>query len=770
MSVLGATAGAWLMTAALVGVADAMNAEPLDGTEPFIVGEADMAVEMVAGIDRFLMREIDASIEARRQHWRRDFASHEAYTESVNANRERLKTIIGAVDPRVATSMNLDATVARDAVVGRGPGYTVYAVAWPVFDGVFGEGLLVEPEVPPAASVIALPDCDWTPEMVVGLAEGLPPPAHYARMLGQAGLRVVVPVLVNRDDTFSGNPSVRMTNQPHREFVYRAAFEMGRHIIGFEVQKVLAAVDWLKSRDDTPVAVMGYGEGGLIAFHAAAVDTRIDAAVVSGYFGPRERVWAEPIYRNVWALLEQFGDAEIASLIAPRPLIIEAARHPDVGGPPAPRDGRAGAAPGAIVTPDIEFVRREVTRAAALVDGLNPAPVLRLVDPKDGVPGAAETLDALLECLGVPAAVDGAVEPPKACREDFGADARMRRQFTQLMEHIERLMDGALNQRAAFWSKADAASVESWQASTEWYRDYFWDEVIGRLPEPSLPPNARTRLVFDQPEYRGYEVVLDVYPDVIAYGLLLVPKGMGEGERRPVVVCQHGLEGRPQKVASPEEFHEAYAGYGCTLAKQGYVVFAPQNPYYGGDAFRVLQRKANPLKKSLFSVIVRQHQRILEWLGTLGFVDPARIAFYGLSYGGKTALRVPALLDGYCLSICSGDFNEWIWKNVSIDYPNGYMFSGEYEMPEFDLGNTFNHAEMTWLICPRPFMVERGHFDLCAPDEWVGYEYARTQRRYDLLGLGDRVDLEVFNGPHAIHGVGTFAFLDRFLRGAPTPE
>ena len=71
-----------------------------------------------------------------------------------------------------------------------------------------------------------------------------------------------------------------------------------------------------------------------------------------------------------------------------------------------------------------------------------------------------------------------------------------------------------------------------------------------------------------------------------------------------------------------------------------------------------MQRKANPLKASLFSVIIAQHSRILDWLGTLPFVDAKRIGFYGLSYGGKTAMRVPAVLPGYALSICSGGFQR----------------------------------------------------------------------------------------------------------------
>jgi hypothetical protein len=40
-------------------------------------------------------------------------------------------------------------------------------------------------------------------------------------------------------------------------------------------------------------------------------------------FTLRQRVWSEPIYRNVWGLLEEFGDAELATLVAPRALIVE---------------------------------------------------------------------------------------------------------------------------------------------------------------------------------------------------------------------------------------------------------------------------------------------------------------------------------------------------------------------------------------------------------------------------------------------------------------
>src|SRR5438046_1717928 len=131
---------------------------------------------------------------------------------------------------------------------------------------------------------------------------------------------------------WSGDPQIRITDQTHREWIYRQAFHMGRHVIGYEVEKVLAAVDWFqrKSGGKGQIGVAGCGEGGLIAFYSAAVDTRIDAALVSGYFNSRQQVWSEPIYRNVWGLLEEFGDAELATLLAPRGLIVEFSKSPEV--------------------------------------------------------------------------------------------------------------------------------------------------------------------------------------------------------------------------------------------------------------------------------------------------------------------------------------------------------------------------------------------------------------------------------------------------------
>jgi dienelactone hydrolase len=741
----------------------------LAGTEPFNL-EGDIAAHMVAGIHRDLLERTAASVTARQKLWQRDLSGRKAYETSVAPNRERFGKVIGLIDRRVPnTAPTLEVQLGDSLIVGSGNGYQIHSVRWPVLEGVDAEGLLLEPSGAVAAQVVALPDADCTPEMLVGLATGLPPEAHFARCLAENGCRVLVPALIDREATWSGSEQLGIhTNMTHREFIYRMAYEMGRHIIGYEVQKVLAAVDWFtQSHPASHIGVIGYGEGGLLALYSTAVDTRIDAACVSGYFTARQNLWLEPLYRNVWTLLSEFGDAEIASLIAPRPLVIEASRGPEVSGPPAAVEGRLNsAASGSLVSPRLADVREEVERARPVYEKLSAAGRLYLVanDDGQGNPGSEKALRTFLQELGVGTGFKSADDVPKDTRIAFDPSVRLHRQFNQLVESTQHAIIESESVRNKYWSKADRSSVEQWQRTTEPYRQYLWEEIFGKLADPFEDRAVQTRKMYEEPNWTGYEVFLPLWSEVFAYGILLVPNAIEPNERRPVLVCQHGLEEKPEDVIRGDSEGEHYNhDFAADLADHGFVVYCPQNPYRGGDNFRKLTRLANPLKYSLYSYILSQSERMLDWLTTQPFVDPKRIAFYGLSYGGKTAMRVPPLLNRYALSICSGDFNEWIWKMTRIDEPFAYLFTKEYEICEFNLGNTFNHSDMANLMTPRPFMVERGHNDPVSLDSWVAYEYAKVQRHYDLLGLFEDTRIEYFNGPHGIHGVGTFDFLHRHL-------
>lgn len=680
---------------------------------------ADPAQEMVEGITRWLIGQTRESPRHRRP------------------SRERLRAILGVVDPRASfDAPALLATTAQSALIGENSSFRVYAVRWPALDGLTAEGLYFLPRGRVIARVVALPDADQLPENF---------PA--AQVLAGSGCEVLCPVLLDRKDTFSGHPRIRYTNQSHREFVYRMAFEVGRHPLGYEIQKTLAAVDWFASRrDKLPIGVWGYGEGGGVALYSAALDERIGAVGVAGYFGPREELWRQPIDRNVFGLLRDFGDAELASMVAPRAVIVDLAPGPSWNGNPETKE-RRGAAPGLLAPVPESDTRREAARAP-------------------GVTLSADGLTPFLHALGAKRKACRAVPLPAG-----DAAGRARRQFQESVEYTQRVVRLSQDTRDLLWAKADRlASPAEWEKLAPALRATLWDEVLGRLPASDAPLNLRLQRAYSGARWEGFDVTYDILPGVIGYGVLLLPKDIAAGERRPVVVAQHGLEGRPQDLfGQPRADRDArgftrfhfYQNIGETFADLGYIVYLPQNPYIGD--FRKINRLANPLGWSLFSFILAQQQRLLDWLATRPDADAARIGYYGLSYGGKTALRIPPLLADYALSVCSGDFNEWITKVSGYDFPIGYVYTQEYEMPEFNLGSVANHGEMAKLMAPRPFLVERGHRDGVGIDEMVAFEFAKVQRFYDEMGLGSRTGIVYFNGPHMIHGVEAVAFVRKHL-------
>jgi cephalosporin-C deacetylase-like acetyl esterase len=757
--------------------AAAFAADPVPGTQPLTVTEP-LDKFMINGINKFCLREIEEGIAKRETLWKRDYASPEAYVKSVEPNRHHFKESIGAVDPRVpATGLELISTVQQHSLVGKGPTYTIHAVRWQVLENVSAEGLLLVPNGAIVGRVVAVPDADWSPEAFCGLQPGVDPQAQLPRRFAEHGYQVLVPTLISREDTLSGSPFVAYTNQSQREFLYRQSFEMGRHIIGYEVQKILAAVDQFEKLNQAepkplPIGVAGVGEGGLLALYSGALDTRIQATYVCGYFQAREGVWEEPIYRNVWNLLREFGDAGVASLFAPRALIIEACGVPEVAGPhPVKQGRRGGSAPGKITTAVLAHVRKEYDLAKIYYEKLKAADKIKLVASGEGdkPAGSPLALTAALAALGSPAKEVADGGPPQLIKTPWEVETRQKRQFDELQAFTQLLLRRSAMVRDKLWNapQVDRKNLESWAKTAPAMREHVWQELIGKLPDSTMPLNPRSRQVLDEPGYLGYEVVLDVYPDVVASGILLLPKDLKPGEKRPVVVCQHGLEGVPMDtITRTGQGFNYYSAFAHELANRGFITYSPQNPYRGNDEFRTLQRKSNPMKRSLFSYIIPQHARTLEWLAGLSNVDPQRIAFYGLSYGGKTAVRVPPMLEKYCLSICSADFNEWVLKNTTTEAPYSYVFTPEYEIFEWNMGHVANYAELSSLMTPRPFMVERGHFDGVAPDEWVAWEFSKVKRHYDLLGIGDQTELEVFTGPHKIHGVGTYEFLHKHLKWA----
>ncbi len=508
---------------------------------PALTMEGDIAAQLVDGVDRFLLREIDQSVAKRGQYWTRDLTSAAAYQASVQKNRDRLGQIIGLRDARVPVEgIEFVSSTAQSDKVAETAGYRIHRVRWPALEGLHGDGLMIQPVAAPVAHIVVLPTQIKRLRCYVDCSRGVAKSSQIARRLAEAGCQVFIPTLIDRTYAPRNNRS-KLTN---REYLYRSAYELGRHLIGYEVHKTLAIVDWIDRSYGGPaakIAVVGYGEGGMLALYASAVDTRIDAALISGCFAPREQMWQEPIDRNVFGLLEQFGASELATLVAPRHLLIQSAAWPAVHLP------SEGGAPATLATPSEESVKKEFERAQQLLS-INGAiseigQALKLFPAQADVLFSNESVVALAKGLQFPNA-DAGVPDGDAPMPIFSVDTvkRQAKQLEEIDTLNQRLLEQCADERRKFFNinlpqydlpdgsnRVDTSSIENYSQSVERFRTYFRDEVVGRFDLALLPANPRFRKTHDAATWTGYEVTLDVFPDVFAYGILCVPKNLRLG-------------------------------------------------------------------------------------------------------------------------------------------------------------------------------------------------------------------------------------------------
>jgi cephalosporin-C deacetylase-like acetyl esterase len=279
--------------------------------------------------------------------------------------------------------------------------------------------------------------------------------------------------------------------------------------------------------------------------------------------------------------------------------------------------------------------------------------------------------------------------------------------------------------------------------------------------------------VYDEPGFRGYRLSVRVYDGVQAYGILLVPKGISPGERRPLVFVQHGLAGRPESslgvVPNPRD-DAVYSRFGLRLAERGYIVFAPMIATQDNVERTKLIRRAHLTGLIPAGMDVKKFGRQLDYLATLPYVDTARFAFYGLSYGGYTALWIGPGEPRFQVVISSGHFNDWNVKTTDLTQGTAYpLYFNVVDQYNFGMLGNFNHSDLASLIAPRAFMVEMGDSDgvIVAPRSLVDREIDKVLEIYRKLGIPEKGGVSRFAGPHMVDGGGTYPFLDRCLNWKP---
>lgn len=160
---------------------------------------------------------------------------------------------------------------------------------------------------------------------------------HFAVELCRKGLAVAAPEIscfgerqtdfsYLRTDIGQGVPSTC-------DHTARLAFHLGGSVVGLRVFEGKRLIDYLETRpefDTTRLGAMGLSGGGMHVFFSTALDERIAACVISGYYSTfKESILAmHHCACNFVPGLHQFGEMhDVVGLIAPRPMLVEAGTY-----------------------------------------------------------------------------------------------------------------------------------------------------------------------------------------------------------------------------------------------------------------------------------------------------------------------------------------------------------------------------------------------------------------------------------------------------------
>lgn len=155
---------------------------------------------------------------------------------------------------------------------------------------------------------------------------------NFALELVQRGFLVVVPELIGFGDVRLAEEGKSLMEYSSCQRMASNLLMLGHTLAGVRVWQIQAVLDWLCSgaeADPERIGCMGISGGGLVCAFAAALDSRIKSAIVSGYantFLGSVMAMHHCIDNFIPDLLRHAEMPDIFGLIAPKPLFVESGR------------------------------------------------------------------------------------------------------------------------------------------------------------------------------------------------------------------------------------------------------------------------------------------------------------------------------------------------------------------------------------------------------------------------------------------------------------
>jgi cephalosporin-C deacetylase-like acetyl esterase len=312
---------------------------------------------------------------------------------------------------------------------------------------------------------------------------------------------------------------------------------------------------------------------------------------------------------------------------------------------------------------------------------------------------------------------------------------------------------------------ANVSSLEQWKARRDGYRRELLD-MLGLDPMPKRTDlKATVTGTVDHERFTVENLHFQSRPGLYVTGNLYLPKGLTKPAPAILYVCGHARS-KQGDVSFGNKV--SYQRHGCWFAQNGYVcltidslqlgeIEATHHGTYRYGLWWWNNRGYTPAGVEAWNCV-----RALDYLQSRPEVDPDRLGVTGRSGGGAYSWWIAAIDERIQAAVPVAGITD-LENHVVTGCVEGHC-----DCMYFANLHGWDYPLVAALVAPRPLMIGNSDNDRIFPLDGVTRTYEKARRIYELYGAGDKIALNITEGPHKDTPelrIPAFRWFNRHLKG-----
>lgn len=287
-------------------------------------------------------------------------------------------------------------------------------------------------------------------------------------------------------------------------------------------------------------------------------------------------------------------------------------------------------------------------------------------------------------------------------------------------------------------------------------------ELLGGFPSSRGALNPTSLEIKDFPAYRRERFLFESRPGVVVVGYLLTPSNASKPYAAMICVPGHGRgvddivgidEQGKDRTGKPGYQHD----FAIQMVERGVAAIAIEPLAFGyrrdartaakgfnATACEPVAGAALLMGQTVLSWRVWDIMRTIDWIGTRPELDANRVGCMGISGGGTCTQFASALDTRIKVAYVSGYLNTFRDSIMSLSHCIDNYVPG--------ILNWAENYDVASLIAPRYFFSEGGDQDPIFPVHATRAAFAKVKSTYEVFGVPERAQQQIFSGEHEFHG------------------